>query len=497
MISRKALVGVLCACSFTAPVAAQTIEDLGTSGVQDNGTLQGTATITTDARFGSGAVHLPAGDGNIVALTQPVTDLDMTSSYTYMTWFKQDAAGSKGLIILGNCCEGPTALQQREGYTMTLTLGSEIRYWGGSSVNDWNHNEFTPTTSAINDGNWHHAAIRVQPDRVDMFFDGALVSTGTESNIPTSPSLATANTSHGTFVPKIGGNGISNGSTAVTVIDDVRVYGAALSDQDIVAAMNNTGPLPDRLYYTFDDDSIVESDGTTRILVTKTFADNFPGEVDVTLTCNGGLPLEQTATIQGGDPDGVRFTVTNISDGETDCTVTETAGPDGYLPSYNGAPDNCTFENITSGALSCSITNMPEDGSYTVNMLWDLEGPGAAPLDDVEVRIICDQDNGGVWEEPGIWVVTDYLDAGESATVSVDTSNGEAECWAIQEDLESSGIETFNQCSPDFVSVGEQVSCDITNSLFFEGIPSLDRYGMALMALLMLGVGFVGFRRFV
>lgn len=260
--------------------------------------------------------------------------------------------------------------------------------------------------------------------------------------------------------------------------------------------MNNTGPLPDRLYYTFDDDSIVESDGITRILVTKTFADNFPGEVDVTLTCNGGLPLEQTATIQGGDPDGVRFTVTNIIDGETDCTVTENAGPDGYIPSYNGGPDNCTFENIISGALSCSITNMPEDGSYTVNMLWELEGPGAASLDDVEVSIVCDQDNGGVWEEPGIWVVTDYLDAGESATVPVDTSNGDAECWAIQEDLESSGIETSNGCSPDSVSVGEQVSCEITNSLFFEGIPSLDRYGMALMALLMLGVGFVGFRRF-
>ena len=31
----------------------------------------------------------------------------------------------------------------------------------------------------------------------------------------------------------------------------------------------------------------------------------------------------------------------------------------------------------------------------------------------------------------------------------------------------------------------------------FEGIPTLNQYGLAILALLMLGVGFVGFRRFV
>jgi hypothetical protein len=40
-------------------------------------------------------------------------------------------------------------------------------------------------------------------------------------------------------------------------------------------------------------------------------------------------------------------------------------------------------------------------------------------------------------------------------------------------------------------------SCTITNLVFFEGIPTLSEYGMAIMALLMLGVGLVGFRRFV
>ena len=34
-------------------------------------------------------------------------------------------------------------------------------------------------------------------------------------------------------------------------------------------------------------------------------------------------------------------------------------------------------------------------------------------------------------------------------------------------------------------------------TVFFEGIPTLSQYGLALMALLMLGIGFVGMRRFV
>jgi len=40
-------------------------------------------------------------------------------------------------------------------------------------------------------------------------------------------------------------------------------------------------------------------------------------------------------------------------------------------------------------------------------------------------------------------------------------------------------------------------SCTVVNTVFFEGIPTLSQYGMAILALLMLGMGFVGFRRFV
>ena len=50
-------------------------------------------------------------------------------------------------------------------------------------------------------------------------------------------------------------------------------------------------------------------------------------------------------------------------------------------------------------------------------------------------------------------------------------------------------------CSP--LAAGGSGSCTITNTVFFEGIPTLSQWGMALMALLMLGFGFIGLRRFV
>ena len=65
------------------------------------------------------------------------------------------------------------------------------------------------------------------------------------------------------------------------------------------------------------------------------------------------------------------------------------------------------------------------------------------------------------------------------------------------EDIVQSGVESENGCeSFTTLSAGEVYGCKIKNSVFFEGIPTLSQWGMALMALLMLGVGLVGFRRF-
>jgi hypothetical protein len=76
---------------------------------------------------------------------------------------------------------------------------------------------------------------------------------------------------------------------------------------------------------------------------------------------------------------------------------------------------------------------------------------------------------------------------------------GDSSC-SVDERVFDSSVDSNNGCGTFSIAATDAPGahdCTITNSVFFEGIPTLSQYGMAIMALLMLGVGFVGFRRFV
>ncbi|HMB60313.1 MAG TPA: IPTL-CTERM sorting domain-containing protein, partial [Xanthomonadales bacterium] len=91
-------------------------------------------------------------------------------------------------------------------------------------------------------------------------------------------------------------------------------------------------------------------------------------------------------------------------------------------------------------------------------------------------------------------------DAEFNADVVPDWDGGTA-CWVL-ETVYDSAVEVNNGCgSNPFPGMNVELaggdSCTVVNTVFFEGIPTLSQYGMAVLALLMLGLGFVGFRRFV
>jgi len=116
---------------------------------------------------------------------------------------------------------------------------------------------------------------------------------------------------------------------------------------------------------------------------------------------------------------------------------------------------------------------------------------------------------------PTYWSISnhDYTDADEYTAIATVTthvipqwfpaaSGMVTKCFAQEGDL-ASGVETDSDCGNsevpgmDLTVGGGDVGCTITNTMFFEGIPTLNQYGMAILALLMLGMGMVGFRRFV
>jgi hypothetical protein len=237
--------------------------------------------------------------------------------------------------------------------------------------------------------------------------------------------------------------------------------------------------------------------GTARFPVTKTFSDGQTGDIDVTLTCNAGLPLQQNFTISGGGP-GVTFTLTNIPDGGADCTVTESNGPAGYTPSLN-AGAGCTFTDVVSGTHTCTIENVADPGEYTVSKEWLVADDEADILDlVVDISVTCSAD---ILTVNGVVVApsTDYtgsLQGNDDVVLGVDTTTGSATCSA-SETYALSGVEESASagCTDGAVTAAGTTSCHFTNTLFFEGIPALDRYGLALLALLMITVGFVAVRR--
>ena len=227
------------------------------------------------------------------------------------------------------------------------------------------------------------------------------------------------------------------------------------------------------------------------------------GTPDVTLSCNAGLPLVQTA------PVGTTFTVKELREGDI-CTVTM-GDLDGdwvghvYECSGTGVAteSGCEFTiDAEAIASTVNVLAIPAAFEYTANLTWEIS-PDADPgiEDGAMLMATCENVFVGVHGANGPLTTTTVTVAGDmdtfAAIEALPDPNGSTECFAELMGV-GSAVEVTNDCGRETVEVGDgMVDCDITATAFYEGIPTLSQYGMALMALLMLGVGFVGFRRFI
>jgi hypothetical protein len=271
--------------------------------------------------------------------------------------------------------------------------------------------------------------------------------------------------------------------------------------------------------------------GTAVIGVNKVFSDgNDETMVTMTLECTSGTIAPASVTYLPSDGVEHGFVVSNIPVGPNNvCTVKEIPIA-GYwsearctldgVPNADCQPDAvavdrlsyCQFDNVQAGDVArCDIRNNPTPVEVEVTKMWDITNAGAAGDDyslATEITVAC---NAKILNNTGkkgpFFFKRFYLSdasytAGEATvTVEVIPEYPSSDCFAFEGDVDSA-VEVTSDCgNPEVplmeVSVGEGDSCTITNTLFFEGIPTLNQYGMAIMALLMLGVGFVGFRRFV
>ncbi len=280
-----------------------------------------------------------------------------------------------------------------------------------------------------------------------------------------------------------------------------------------------------RCTYTDSDDTesdvswpiTVQVGGTAEFEVSKAYDDTNEAEVIVHRDCNGGFIPDQDQNPSPGHP--IVFIVTEFDAGFLNCTITEDT-PVGYAAWYKATGVDateetddwnqigCIFEDIIGGDRQfCEIENRLIPITFDVRKVWFDEFPefnnpmwARARYDgDGEGQVSNGLDNA---EHHGNTLWFSGADSYDSFDVYPHW-NGMTEC-TVTERVRDSSVETDDSdCFEVPVLLGQDKSpsvgeyeCTIYNTRIYEGIPTLSQYGLGILALLMLGVGLLGFRRF-
>jgi hypothetical protein len=241
--------------------------------------------------------------------------------------------------------------------------------------------------------------------------------------------------------------------------------------------------------------------------VTKTFSDGSPGEVDVQLVCNAGNNLVQNFTLSDGGK--VQFQIAGFEPGNMDCDISEVP-VDGYEPDYTAGTvdgvaadiydddDGCHFDGVEGGSFLCDISNDLEPVPLIIRKDFLFED--GDPTDQwAEIEVICQNyrlgPDGPIIREGSQFFTAD----GDTARVFPIYPNWDepvTRCRAL-ENITTTGVDSDQGCADwiELTVAGDGGDCTITNTIFYEGIPALDPRGLAMLALLMLGLGGFALRR--
>lgn len=252
---------------------------------------------------------------------------------------------------------------------------------------------------------------------------------------------------------------------------------------------------------------------SAQFVVQKRFTDgNNVSPVTLNLSCNTGLPLNQSITVIPNDgvfgQFEVKFIVESFDDGQLSCTVTE-APLAGYAPSYTclgesncGAAQSaisCAFSQVSVGTENlCQVQNYPNPVRITINKEWQFEAAELDIIDTTRIELECTHAQDGDGTNNGNSMLWEWEVKGNTsvaATIYPDF-DGSTHC-RVSEFPTFSAIEAENSCAEWFpVNIGDgNKSCSLVNTVFLEGIPTLNTYGLLLIALMMLTTGLVAVRR--
>jgi autotransporter-associated beta strand protein len=257
-------------------VSGTTVINQGTGGAAMNGTLTGTATIATGAGVNGGnALSIPSGAANAayVLINSPVVAMTGSGKWTIAMWVQTSTAG------------GVYAYQGSGGWVsgnmvFYLNEGSDGGYGTKAGGVSWGQG-WEEGTTAINNGAWHFLVMTCNGSTKAMYLDG---------NVDAITSSWSASTGVGSQF-WIGGAADTGDKDVglAGLIDDVYVYNVALTQAQVQAIMNASGPtwptqLPAATTVNVTSPAKLDLNGNNLIIAGLTGN----GTVDTTLT--GGTP---------------------------------------------------------------------------------------------------------------------------------------------------------------------------------------------------------------
>ena len=246
--------------------------DEGAGGSAADSSGSGNTGAVTGASWGAGklggALVLGGAQGSKVTVGNPhVLNLDR-QSFTLTAWFRSTATGWRRMVTKGNWADSA-------GYMLQYSSGAIA--FGIGSRRQADQSSLASTPARFNDGAWHHVAavanrtaqtLQIFVDGVAQPLTGATGFCGTASGTTLSTAgchfLAASSTSP-FFIGSHDGFEVFSGS-----LDDVRVYGRALSAAELPDVMSLAARFPlDELAGTGVVDSTGNSRGATAANVTR------------------------------------------------------------------------------------------------------------------------------------------------------------------------------------------------------------------------------------
>jgi len=274
------------------------------------------------------------------------------------------------------------------------------------------------------------------------------------------------------------------------------------------------------------------------------FDDN--NEWDTTIahiSCTGGLPLaNESRPIGDGSTNTFVLQFPEEGAGDTECHIW-VEDVSGYTASYIASGPSGTDEDdngcyyfngqqqnggIDEGdRFHCDVRLLPDDSYLRVTKKWNTVNAGGDRTNYHAQIAVCVGTDGVLAGGKEVTFTSDFCVMGEVWGPDDDyldvtftgANHGGDDVYIYERILDSSIEIDITNCVDNPYLVGNNSlvggysyklfngdgdgdgtgsnNCTITNTIFFEGIPTLNQYGLAIMVLLMMGVGLVRFRRFV